>query len=842
MQVTGQLLEIKMYGVNDQTYDPVKLINYRSGSLVKEVELWDPARGQHITTLTDQIDITSSSDPAKYNTSINTTTNPLYYPYRSWASENVGKMWWDTSNLGYKSYFDPSIITDLDTRLATWGDLADYASVDVYQWVESPVLPTDYVTFVASTSNVQGLTGVPAKLNTYFKYRTWQTRPVAWATQPLNGSKPSLQPGNLSALFITPNALILDVGSWNSYSLTNNTSKISGVICSPDQSAINIANNLDSTIIKPFGEAMVTDNTPYYVVGSSTVPQGAPTALTNFILSSTISDTDLGSYAFSTDGTNLIVTNTLTTVAQTLAIPTVTPQTILNFTASAFSFSYAVTSSLSLAALFAVEFVIRSAITSTINIAFGTSSLPAGNYNGSSQYTSWVSYDDPDKLATISDGTYPNNVYQPIYGDWVLATDVSSTYTFGDQSIQKFSAAQIAFITAGQTGWTLPDSSTVTKSKFTWSDWNSVLDKTETLFVTAQGSQSVADFSAELLYTGIVRIFTNGFETKKFTNTDGVIQIVALPSRTAIDDIVVGDQVVIKYYSYRPTTVQLNAGESIPITESIAYFEECDYTTISTLNQNTGSISNTLYYFWVKNTGSTYSYKTSTTLNIQNSLMNTTGETFACLSSSTRDNRLDIFSIYNLKNYVAVDNEFKIQFLKDFSLRDQSDDLKLKNFHEEWVLQYPTQPTSIKKQFWDVLVNSAVGTDILGHPLPKPELIAYDAQHGTSNKYGFKPGQIMNDSSEIISIIQSIISVDNYHLSEDPLTNYGYDVLSYNKYFSADSLRTTLNTVYSKAKPSITNAIFFAVLLDALSKNVEYADVIKTSYLAVNASSSITIY
>lgn len=63
---------------------------------------WDPAAGLHSPYALAQVDIISSSDPARYNQGPEKNREPG----AEWAAEHVGTIWWDTSNLGYHQYWN----------------------------------------------------------------------------------------------------------------------------------------------------------------------------------------------------------------------------------------------------------------------------------------------------------------------------------------------------------------------------------------------------------------------------------------------------------------------------------------------------------------------------------------------------------------------------------------------------------------------------------------------------------------------------------------------------------------------------------------------------------------
>lgn len=108
---------------------------------IQDIPLWHPAIGIHSPTAVHNIDLITDSDPARY---LNTITNGLSSS-NPWLSPEVGTMWLDTSELGYKPYYDDVIYPDVDHRLHRWGKQQDWSSVRVYQWVETTIAPDRWV-------------------------------------------------------------------------------------------------------------------------------------------------------------------------------------------------------------------------------------------------------------------------------------------------------------------------------------------------------------------------------------------------------------------------------------------------------------------------------------------------------------------------------------------------------------------------------------------------------------------------------------------------------------------------------------------------------------------------
>lgn len=126
--------------------NPAKLIDVKSNTLVQQVPLWDPARGQHSPTAIHNVDIQSNRDPARYKFAANPTNTTENF----WNQKEVGTVWLDTANLGYVSYYDDRLYPDVNERLYKWGKLAPWAQVKTYRWTRSTVPPASWDALVVA--------------------------------------------------------------------------------------------------------------------------------------------------------------------------------------------------------------------------------------------------------------------------------------------------------------------------------------------------------------------------------------------------------------------------------------------------------------------------------------------------------------------------------------------------------------------------------------------------------------------------------------------------------------------------------------------------------------------
>jgi hypothetical protein len=132
-------LTIYGYVANNDAQNPCRLIDREADAQLSTIELWDPARGLHYNNAIHNVDMQSYNDPAVYITTPQTIVDT-----RAWTSSFVGTSWMDTSTMDYVPYHSAEVITDDTIRFRQWGQLYNYASINLYEWVESDILPSEW--------------------------------------------------------------------------------------------------------------------------------------------------------------------------------------------------------------------------------------------------------------------------------------------------------------------------------------------------------------------------------------------------------------------------------------------------------------------------------------------------------------------------------------------------------------------------------------------------------------------------------------------------------------------------------------------------------------------------
>ena len=111
------------------------IYNKLNNNILSALDYIDPAKGKVLNSVAQDIDYQLTKDPALYNQGTGTVTTDLY-----WGPSQVGQIWWDLSTIRYVDYEQDTLIY----RLNHWGESFPGSTINVYQWIESRVPPSQY--------------------------------------------------------------------------------------------------------------------------------------------------------------------------------------------------------------------------------------------------------------------------------------------------------------------------------------------------------------------------------------------------------------------------------------------------------------------------------------------------------------------------------------------------------------------------------------------------------------------------------------------------------------------------------------------------------------------------
>ena len=132
-----------------ELYDDVNSIK------IQDIDYIDPAKGKILNAAEKEIKFKTPYDPAIYTVG---STDQVVDSTINWLEKNVGKLWWNTSTAKWVFYEQG----DVSYRQGNWSQLAVGSSIDVYEWVETVLLPSEWAALADTNAGVaQGISGQP---------------------------------------------------------------------------------------------------------------------------------------------------------------------------------------------------------------------------------------------------------------------------------------------------------------------------------------------------------------------------------------------------------------------------------------------------------------------------------------------------------------------------------------------------------------------------------------------------------------------------------------------------------------------------------------------------------
>ena len=440
----------------------------------------------------------------------------------------------------------------------------------------------------------------------------------------------------------------------------------------------------------------------------------------------------------------------------------------------------------------------------------------------------WRTWQNPAQSDLDADLKSPDNIWEPIYGEYVPVGILSTDYL---KKIKSYQEAKLVLNTGAE----------VEKYESIWSDYTQLNDIfVERIFDGQESSRVFAIATSDKIIDS----------NRLFVYVDGVLQSLTNVKISKLNvelqqsiNLLVGSKIVVIYKKYQPSASELafDPDTKDDYLVNTQYKFGYDYTSFEIRDSN-DRLTQSVYYFWVKNKNTPALGHKMSIQQAKNLL--TYGPSLYMTFHDIKDAsgslpiRYDAISIFGLNKFATRDDTYKLRFTRNFTLRDDPNELDLKNVHAEWALIRPGQNVRIPLNLWDKLVDSAVGKDVIGNPVPYTYLADYDEQHGTSNRFGLGQGQVLADQESVVASIKHTILNTNLtiNLGGTPVPDYiqNLKLSQLDKYFDTpETIRQTLDFIWREAKPKQINEIFFAVINDALANNFEFKDVFKTSRLSV---------
>ena len=142
------------------------LYNKKTNELVTYLDVVDSQRGKLPGVADQEIKFKTYYDPAIYSTGPNVNVDEGL----NWTEEHVGMLWWDLT----RARFNDNHTGDSLYKSSNWNKLYDTASIDVYEWVETNLLPAAWLTLSETEEGLaRGISGTPKYGNNVYSVKSY---------------------------------------------------------------------------------------------------------------------------------------------------------------------------------------------------------------------------------------------------------------------------------------------------------------------------------------------------------------------------------------------------------------------------------------------------------------------------------------------------------------------------------------------------------------------------------------------------------------------------------------------------------------------------------------------
>jgi hypothetical protein len=141
--------------VNIDTVKRIVLIDSNKEEIIDYLDVIDPLKGKIAGVAEQELKYKSAFDPAIYSIGVQ---GAVVDNDTNWIDDQVGNLWWDLSTAKYTWYEQGDDLF----RKNNWGKLFPGASIDVYEWVKSDLLPSEWAAQADTTEGLtNGISGQP---------------------------------------------------------------------------------------------------------------------------------------------------------------------------------------------------------------------------------------------------------------------------------------------------------------------------------------------------------------------------------------------------------------------------------------------------------------------------------------------------------------------------------------------------------------------------------------------------------------------------------------------------------------------------------------------------------
>lgn len=123
--------------VDNRKIESSFIFDSSTNKIIDYLDYYDPIKGRILGVADREINYKTEWDPAIYNVGISGKTVSVN---TAWGDEHIGEVWWDMSTVRWVWYEQ----SDQEYKTKNWGKLFPGSTVDIYEWVSSTLLPSEW--------------------------------------------------------------------------------------------------------------------------------------------------------------------------------------------------------------------------------------------------------------------------------------------------------------------------------------------------------------------------------------------------------------------------------------------------------------------------------------------------------------------------------------------------------------------------------------------------------------------------------------------------------------------------------------------------------------------------
>jgi cyclophilin family peptidyl-prolyl cis-trans isomerase len=141
--------------IDDRKIESAFIFDSAVNKIIDYLDYYDPIKGRILGIADREINYKTEWDPAIYNVG---TAGKTISGNTAWGDEHIGEVWWDMSSVRWLWYEQ----NNQEYKTKNWGNLFPGSSVDIYEWVSSTLLPSEWNARTDTTGGLaQKISGTP---------------------------------------------------------------------------------------------------------------------------------------------------------------------------------------------------------------------------------------------------------------------------------------------------------------------------------------------------------------------------------------------------------------------------------------------------------------------------------------------------------------------------------------------------------------------------------------------------------------------------------------------------------------------------------------------------------